>query len=156
MQTILAPIDFSDASDAVIAESIKLARAFAARLVVVHVHPFPLRGPGPDAGTERAALLFEAEERAVDQNLAALEQQMVTQYGVFETRRLTGPAAEQIVKLARDLPANYLVIGSHGHGAIYELLIGSTARELIKLSPCPVLVIPVSPVLPAIHPLPED
>jgi nucleotide-binding universal stress UspA family protein len=58
---------------------------------------------------------------------------------------LTGSPTLQIVDQARKLDANFVVLGSHGHSALYDLLAGSTASGVLKKSPCPVVVIPPAP-----------
>ena len=48
--------------------------------------------------------------------------------------------AEAILEEARNLSAAFIVIGSHGHGAVYELLAGSTTHGVLHRAPCPVVV----------------
>jgi nucleotide-binding universal stress UspA family protein len=38
--------------------------------------------------------------------------------------------------------ADFIVMGSHGHGALYNLLIGGTASGVIQKAPCPVVIVP--------------
>ena len=52
-----------------------------------------------------------------------------------------GPPAEAIVDTARELNCDLTVMGTHGHGAIADVLIGSTAKWVVRQSPIPVLVI---------------
>ncbi len=52
-----------------------------------------------------------------------------------------GPPAETIVKTARTLNCDLIVMGTHGQGGITELLAGSTAKKVVKQSPIPVMVI---------------
>ena len=49
---------------------------------------------------------------------------------------------EAILAKARSARAAYIVMGSHGHGAIYDLLVGSTTHGVLMNAPCPVLVVP--------------
>src|SRR4051794_16861434 len=51
------------------------------------------------------------------------------------------PAADVLVRLATERDAPALVVGSHGHHALHELFARSTTRDLIRPSPCPVVVI---------------
>jgi nucleotide-binding universal stress UspA family protein len=51
------------------------------------------------------------------------------------------PVAETIVDVARERDAQALVVGAHGHGRLEEVLLGSTSREVIRLAPCPVVVV---------------
>lgn len=48
--------------------------------------------------------------------------------------------ADTLVRLARELAAQVIVVGPHGHGTLSELLLGSTSRAVLKHAPCPVLV----------------
>jgi len=52
-----------------------------------------------------------------------------------------GAPAEVIVETAQELNCDLIVMGTHGHGVIADVLIGSTARWVIRQSPIPVLVI---------------
>ena len=52
--------------------------------------------------------------------------------------------AETLVRLAHERDAQALVVGAHGHGALGEVLLGSTARAVIRAARCPVLVSPAA------------
>jgi nucleotide-binding universal stress UspA family protein len=54
---------------------------------------------------------------------------------------VAGHAAATIVERVKTLKADLLVVGFMGHSALYERIIGGTADRLVRLAPCPVLVI---------------
>lgn len=54
---------------------------------------------------------------------------------------VAGHAAATIVERVRALDADLLVVGFMGHSALYERIIGGTADRLVRLAPCPVLVV---------------
>lgn len=54
-----------------------------------------------------------------------------------------GAPAECIVAEARRISADYIVMGSHGHTALYDALVGSITGWVLKHAPCPVVVVPV-------------
>lgn len=54
---------------------------------------------------------------------------------------LAGHPVRDIVELASELKADLLVVGSAGHSAFYERMLGSRADRLVHLAPCPVLVV---------------
>ena len=54
---------------------------------------------------------------------------------------VAGHAAATIVERVKALNADLLVVGFMGHSALYERIIGGTADRLVRLAPCPVLVI---------------
>jgi len=53
-----------------------------------------------------------------------------------------GNPTKTILECADDLNADIIVMGSHGHSALGELLIGSVADKVVRLSKRPVLLIP--------------
>jgi len=59
--------------------------------------------------------------------------------GVLEFTEVGNPASE-IVKAAKDWPADLIVIGSHGRGGLTRALMGSVAEGVMRQAPCPVLV----------------
>jgi universal stress protein A len=54
---------------------------------------------------------------------------------------IEGQPAAEIVDLAQRLPADVVVIGTHGRTGIGHLLLGSVAERVIRRAPCPVLVV---------------
>jgi len=52
-----------------------------------------------------------------------------------------GTPAEIIVETAKELSCDLIVMGTHGHSVIADVLIGSTAKWVVRHSPIPVLVI---------------
>jgi nucleotide-binding universal stress UspA family protein len=66
------------------------------------------------------------------------------QAGIDATALLIqGPIVETTLKEAERLKAEMLIVGSHGYGAVYDLLVGSISRGILKHSKIPVLVVPV-------------
>jgi nucleotide-binding universal stress UspA family protein len=59
-----------------------------------------------------------------------------------ESDVLNGPPVATIVEQALQDKADYIVMGSHGHGALYNLLVGGTASGVIQKAPCPVVIVP--------------
>jgi nucleotide-binding universal stress UspA family protein len=53
----------------------------------------------------------------------------------------SGTPAEIIVETAKELNCDLIVMGTHGQSALAEVLIGSTARWVVRRSPIPVLVV---------------
>ncbi|HEX2673392.1 MAG TPA: universal stress protein [Polyangiaceae bacterium] len=54
--------------------------------------------------------------------------------------RLDAPATE-VAQMAADLEADLVVVGTHGRRGIARLLLGSVAEAVVRLAPCPVLVV---------------
>ena len=70
-------------------------------------------------------------------NADAEDQDFVTE----EILVKSGVPAEIIVETAKEQHSDLIVMGTHGQGVIADVLIGSTAKWVVKQSPIPVLVI---------------
>jgi nucleotide-binding universal stress UspA family protein len=142
MKTLLVPTDFSSSSGSILKTAATLAQAMGARLVVLHVlQPIASIGDPMLDTTQIAAAQKAAEEGARGQLLHAGEQ--LTAQGIaVDQELLDGPPSTVILGRARALPADLIVMGSHGHGALYDLLLGSTSHAVLKKSSCPVVIVP--------------
>lgn len=142
MKTVLAAVDFSAVTDAVMLEAIRVARRLRARVVLVHVvsPPSTLRDLFP-AGALSAELLLAAKQAAAG-NLARLEKKYGRRLPRLEALRLTGEPVASIVTEAARRGAEYIVIGAHGQTAIFDLLTGSVVRGVLARARCPVVVVP--------------
>ena len=142
MKTILVPVDFSSATPAVVDHAILIAQAMAARVVLLNVIQPPVVIAEYGALLENIAEITDAGEETSAKHLARLA-------GVFERRgipvscqRKTGSPVPYIVETAERLRASYIVMGSHGHTAFFDLLVGSNTHGVLRRSSCPVLVVP--------------
>lgn len=142
MKTILAPIDFSPVTSRVLDEAARLATAFGGRVVLFHAARVPqaVAEYGIDFGS--LTELRTSMEKTADRQLKEITEQLRQRGVAAESRRLTGAPTPEILEQAATLPADYIVMGSHGHTAIYDLVIGSTASAVIKRASCPIIIVP--------------
>lgn len=137
-KTIVCATDFSAASDVAVEHAAALARTFGATLHVVHVVQDAAQQPWTvEAYTLNLADLtrewVEEARRSLARVAAASGVQPITSC-------LVGRPAHEILQYLRDTAADLLVVGSHGHGAFAQLLLGSVAERLVRQAGCPVLV----------------
>jgi nucleotide-binding universal stress UspA family protein len=145
MKTILVPIDFSDVTPRVLEKATELARALEGRLVVLHVIQPPVNLSASDPVLiENTTRITAAAEKAADKHLERLEKGLLADFGPVRVQRVTGAPVARILDEAEKLSADYIVLGSHGHTAVYDLLVGSTAHGVLKRSSCPVIIVPPS------------
>ena len=142
MKTILAPLDFSPASDAVAGEAIELAPALDARVVLLTVLQPPTAVPEYAPLLENLAEITAAGEKAAARRLAKVQSKLQAEFIPVETVQRTGAPAPGIVAEAERVDADYIIMGSHGHTALYDLLVGSTAQGVLKHAKCPVIIVP--------------
>jgi len=144
MKTILVPIDFSAVSKRVVAAAEELARGLGGRLVVLHVVQPPVLTDS-DFGTQLTAEYAEQAGLAAEKQLARLRQQVQKDGLEITVRSASGFPGQNILDAAEEVGADFIVLGSHGHGAFYDLIVGSTASRVIKRARCPVVIVPPQP-----------
>ncbi len=142
MKNILVPVDFSRVTDAVVQEAVALAKVLPARVVLLTIiqPPLVVSEYGPLMGE-----IFEitaAGEKHAAKQLARLEDKLRGQFIKTETLHFTGMPIGLIVEQAKKLDADYIVMGSHGHTALYDLLVGSTTHGVLMRATCPVVIVP--------------
>lgn len=142
MKTVITAVDFSAVTDRVVLEAVRMARLLKAKLVLVNavVPPSTVRDIFP-AGALSAELLLEAK-KASNARLVALQKKCQRRVRRLEIMRLTGEPVSSIVTEVARRDASFLVIGAHGHTAIFDVLTGGVARGILARSPCPVIVVP--------------
>lgn len=142
MKTILVPLDFSGASAGILQTAVSLAQALNARLVLLHVLQPIIAAGDPMLDAAQIAATQTANDQFARTELARMHEQLRSQGLSVEEEIHDGPAAAAILGRARALPADLVVMGSHGHTALYDLLLGSTSHAVVKNSPCPVVIVP--------------
>jgi len=93
-----------------------------------------------DLPPQRFAAAHALLRRAIDDRLAALVTQLGGRGRTVRARVIFGRPASTIVDEAGQLGSELVIIGSHNHGALASLTLGSVAAEVVDHSPCPVLV----------------
>jgi nucleotide-binding universal stress UspA family protein len=138
MKKILVATDGSELAHAAIEAGLELTREKDAELVFVHVisvFDFAPQMDGAQVPPQRIPrveddlVLSDALDRAKGHGLRAMPELLV------------GYPPKQILRLARELDADVIVIGSRGFGPVKSALVGSTSREVLSHADCPVLVV---------------
>ena len=142
---ILVPVDLSAATVHVCSAAADLARALNGRLVIVHAVP-PLAIISAH-GILNAAQILELNRetrKAAARKMQSLRQWFSRRCPLVKVFLHEGDAVRVIMRTVRQTHPDYIVIGSHGHGAVYDLLIGSTAHQILRKPPCPVVLVPIT------------
>ena len=160
MKRILVPIDFSDATPRVIALARQLAKALNAEIHLVHVKELTAAAVQGTLGYGLAGMpelapmsgvpvtVFDPMRQAMPEDEGqksklAQWQKEIAQNGInVSLHEPTGAVAEEILNQADVLNADLIVMGTHGHGAVYNLLVGSATKGVLKRSTRPVLLVP--------------
>jgi nucleotide-binding universal stress UspA family protein len=145
MKTILVALDFSDASKSVLEAACSMALAQDAVLHILHVmEPEPsysAYGMTPEEFPAIQTYRVETQKRAEARvNDAVAEARKLVPD--VRAELMVGSPKHCIIEYAKEHAIDLIVIGTHGHGAVAALLIGSVAEGLVRKAFCPTLVIP--------------
>ena len=145
-KTILVPIDFSDVTDAVLAAVRRFAGVYDdARIFLVHIVQAEPDFVGYEVGPQYIRDSAAQELRREHQQLQKL-QRSLTDAGLAVTALLVpGHAEDKIIDQIDRIGPDLIVLGSHGHGAMYNLLVGGVCQAVLRHAACPVVVVPCRP-----------
>ena len=118
LKKVLVATDFSEPSDAALAYGRELARTFGASLTVLHIVDNILTRA---YGAEGVVLADPELQREIE---TSAQRQV-----------------DALLFYAQDAAVDLIVMGTHGRGAIAQLLMGSVAERVVRTAPCPVLTV---------------
>ncbi|MFL5950369.1 MAG: universal stress protein [Gaiellaceae bacterium] len=140
MNPVLLATDGSPTAEKATETAIELARLLDTELVVATVWniPYPAVGLAPAPVTADVARLGEEEARrtAADAAARAMEAGLESRMLV-----LRGMPVEELCLAAERYNPRFLVIGSHGRGAMKRAFFGSVSTGVLHHAKCPVLVV---------------
>ena len=139
IQKILVPFVFTDTSRQVARQAAWLARRFHAEIILLHVVT-PLSYPASVLESGHEITARDLQAHIVQQAQKDLDEALLPELdGIAVTRMLLrGDPAHEIVKTARDLNVDLIVMSTHGHGVFYRFLLGSVTAKVLHESHCPV------------------
>jgi len=137
---ILCPTDFSEASSHAADLAVTMASAYKARIAALHVVDASV--VVPEFGLATVGSIDEAGLRALrartEAGLSAASRAGI-RVDVFVE---VGPPAARILDRAAVLPADLIVMGTHGTGGFQHLVLGSVTERVLRKALCPVLTVP--------------
>ena len=128
---VVAATDFSEASR----HALEAVDRFfpSARLTVFHAYEVPMRALAADSAGDVAAQSGEGFLKQAD---------LASSHGRKPELLLEAGEPDRLLHdYARDLDVDLVALGSHGHSAVYEILLGRVAQRLLALLPCDVLLV---------------
>jgi nucleotide-binding universal stress UspA family protein len=143
VQNIIVPIDFSKMSVQAIEIAKQLARRLRASIHLAHAHQFnyaaDFMAPVPPMVPFSIMPYEQNGERTALKEL----RKVASECGVSSAscRVLSGaPPFDEICRLAQTIPADLVVMPTHGRTGLKHVFLGSTAERIVQHSSCPVLV----------------
>lgn len=139
-QRILVPFDFSRLAEQGVEYAEEMARQHGAHLDVLHVVEEPAFPSFFKLGAMRIYGMVPNQEKvawtALEKRFGNPDEQQNLEFHVVK-----GNADVEIVRFASEHQNDLIVMTSHGLTGLQHVLLGSVAEKVVKLAPCPVLVV---------------
>jgi universal stress protein A len=138
LKTVLVPVDFSTASQKAIDYAVAFGRQFNAELCLLHViQPY---FPGPEMSYGAIESLWSENQKEAGLNLDALKG-LLEKHAPVSAQLKTGYPYVEIIRTARLLQADLIVMATHGRTGLAHAFMGSTAEKVVREAGCPVFVV---------------
>jgi nucleotide-binding universal stress UspA family protein len=134
VESILVPTDFSAASDAALRYAAQMALTFGARLYLLHV-------PGKTGEHFEANFPIGKFESTAGERLSSFLTKEELERVRPEYVVRVGTPADEIVLYAGVCDADLIIMGTHGRSGVAHALLGSVAEQVVRVAPCPVLLV---------------
>lgn len=142
LEKILFPTDLSRAADEAQRYACALAEKFGAELHVLSViQDMALISPDPNMPWLVPANNLEEVRQSVEQALAQIPPPSWTPPRPIQRVIRVGVPFLEIIKYAKELDFDLIVMGTHGRSGLAHVLLGSTAEKIVRKAPCPVLTV---------------
>jgi nucleotide-binding universal stress UspA family protein len=140
IRKILATTDFSDESRAGVRYAVAVAEKLNAAVALLHV----IEPHSRMSGVESVLLASQDSEviALVREKLATLAKSEGKGDMAITSSVRTGKPFHEITTDARERAADLIVIATHGYTGAKRVLLGSTAEQVVRHAPCPVLTVP--------------
>jgi len=133
---ILTPVDFDENSIAALQAASQIARECDGTVLLIHVVPLIV----PPTGMPVYVDLYKGQEEAAKDKLRELAHKHLQ--GVkYESATRMGDPAGTILRTARKLAADVIVMSTHGRRGFSRFFLGSVAEIVVREAPCPVLTV---------------
>ncbi len=141
---VLVPVDFSDCSKLALDFAVKYVQRVSSELYLFHVFE-PVsryRFVAKNLLNKMEADVHRMEEMAISE-MERLIKDAETRERLknFHCRVASGKAWEEILRMAANISADMIIIGTHGREGIERALVGSVAEKVVRRAPCTVVCV---------------
>ena len=141
IEYILAPTDFSETSVNALHTAAAIAQRHQAQLTLLHVVNANMLPYGHIDVLPITAQTIEVMCDEYQHGLDDLQKSLSEQFGInVKTIGSNGQVTAEICRVAAE--HDLIVMGSHGASGFREFFIGTTAYDVVRYAPCPVLTVP--------------
>jgi nucleotide-binding universal stress UspA family protein len=151
IKKILVPVDFSPSSKRALSCALVFARKCQAKLFILACSEGYVIGPEVVKGHRDLAdqqthdhleMIKAQSQKETEERLSKfLEEAFGEELPEHERLVVYGTPHEQIIRTAKQLEMDMIILGTMGKTRIERLMLGSTAEKVVRLSHCPVMTV---------------
>jgi nucleotide-binding universal stress UspA family protein len=141
IKTILFPTDFSEGSANALKYAVDMSKKYGAKLYVIHVIYDIAKASGWYVPHTSVDQMYKDIEASAKKELERFGVEELEGIKNIERSVITGVPHEEIVNFANKNKIDLIIIATHGRKGIDRLLFGSTASQVVRFAPCPVLTV---------------
>lgn len=142
-KNILVAVDFNNTIGDLMGYAETIAEKFGSKIWVVHVAEPSPHFTGYEVGPQYIRDLKAEEFREEHRQLQAMSKLFLDQNIESEALLIQGPTVQTIIEEVKKLNADLLIVGTHKHGFLFNLLSENVSLELLKKADVPFLAIPI-------------
>lgn len=141
LRSIIAPTDFSEPSTHALQIAVDLAKLTGAEIHLVHAYQVPIYAMPDGAVLARPEYLQEITDEVARQLDHATSKHNGS--GVkMRSHVVMGTPFQEINRVAKEVGAGLIVMGTHGRSGLTHFLLGSVTERVVRTSTVPVLTVP--------------
>jgi nucleotide-binding universal stress UspA family protein len=141
IKSILFPTDFSEGSAQALQYAVDLSKRYGARLYVVHVIYDIAKATGWYVPHVSMDEMYKDIQEGAKKELERFGVEELAGVKNVERRVITGVPHEEIINFVGANKIDLIIMGTHGRKGIDKILFGSTAAQVVRHAPCPVLTV---------------
>ncbi len=141
IKSIIFPTDFSEGSSQALQYAVDLTKKYGAKLYVVHVIYDIAKATGWYVPHVSMDQMYKDIQEGAKKELERFGVEELGGVKNIERTVLTGVPHEEIINFAKKNKIDLIIMGTHGRKGIDRILFGSTAAQVVRFAPCPVLTV---------------
>src|SRR5829696_484619 len=143
IKDILIPYDFSETAALALEHAVFMAKLCKAKISLLHVIETYSFTSAISNAFSKSQTEFESKIEETTKDKLKSIAEGIHKKSAIQVNYLAevGSIYKQIVKVANDINANMIIMGTHGASGVSEFLLGSNAYKIVSGSPCPVITV---------------
>lgn len=141
IKSILFPTDFSEGSSQALQYAVDLTKKYGAKLYLVHVIYDIAKATGWYVPHVSMDQMYKDIQEGARKELDKFGSEELSGMKNLERIVVTGVPHEEIINSAKKNKIDMIIMGTHGRKGIDRILFGSTAAQIVRFAPCPVLTV---------------